>query len=364
MVKDFEFKINIESSIDESTFHKKVLNIIQDILNASFSNFEKRKIIDRNERLNFACPYCGDSVKDIFKKRANVYKNGYNFHCYNCGTHVTFENFIKDFGKSIEGKEIVYVRNLRDQNKQESFQRHYIDNSYFFNEAVLKKYAIEKNIIFDKYNLVNINSQSANWIRKYLFDRNQFELNNFGWDQKYKRLFIFNLIKENKVLGFQVRNFKSNVKYITHTLEMIYKYLDIKHEKNEEFLEVNKLSFLFGLNTTDFNAPIIITEGPLDSFLIPNGMSVCGINNEFPFEIANLMWMYDCDPPGTKKAVEKIMNSEYVFLWKKYIKDIGFDTFAKKIDYSDIVKFARINNKNLLPLNDYFSNNKYDAFWI
>jgi hypothetical protein len=230
---------------------------------------------------------------------------------------------------------------------------------------LLNKYALEKEIIFKDYGLVDIETPAGNWIRKYLNGRNQYNMNTFAWDPKYSRLFIFNLTKENKVLGFQVRNFKNSaIKYVTHTLEMIYKKHEIEIPISDEFSEVNRLSFLFGMNTTDFGQSIIVTEGPLDSFLIPNGMSVCGTNNDFPFELDNILWLYDSDDSGNKKAIERLSNGEYVFLWKKYIKDLGLNVFTTKIDYTDIVKFAKVQKKNLLPLRDYFSNNKYDIYYV
>jgi hypothetical protein len=364
MVQDFEFTATSfgNKSFNTDDFKIKAERLVREIIQDVFQNDnEKSKVISRDERLNFACPYCGDSAKDRHKKRGNIYTNAYSFHCYNCLTHVPFEEFLKDFGRSLNGNEIVYIRDLQDKNKQESLQKHYIDNSYFFDESVLEKYAIPKATIFKSYELVDIKSQKSNWIRKYLSDRHQLNFDAFAWDPKYSRLFIFNLTKEDKVLGLQVRNFKSEPKYVTHTIEMLYKHIEQSYEKTPEFLEVNRLSFLFGMCTTDFTRPIIVTEGPLDSFLIPNGMSVCGIDNDFPFEIGNIRWMYDCDTPGMKKAMEKLLRGEYVFLWKKYLRDCGFEIYANKIDYNDVVKFAKINNKNLLSLNDYFSNSKYDA---
>jgi hypothetical protein len=101
------------------------------VTTAFHGNPEKSHVVTRGERLNFACPYCGDSIKDNNKKRGNIYFGTYDFHCYNCRTHVSFEDFIKDFGKSIDGKEIVHVRQLRDLNNQSGQQNHYVDNSYF-----------------------------------------------------------------------------------------------------------------------------------------------------------------------------------------------------------------------------------------
>ena len=46
-----------------------VKSILQKVLDKEFSNQKKRKVVDYNDRLNFACPYCGDSHKNNHAKR-------------------------------------------------------------------------------------------------------------------------------------------------------------------------------------------------------------------------------------------------------------------------------------------------------
>ena len=47
---------------------------------------------------NFRCPICGDSKKNKNKSRAYIYamKNNANFKCHNCGSSLSFNNFLKD----------------------------------------------------------------------------------------------------------------------------------------------------------------------------------------------------------------------------------------------------------------------------
>ena len=72
------------------------------ILNNSFSGY-KSEIRFFKDRINFACPYCGDS-HDSHKKRGNIYWKTLMFHCYNGGCHKKHANvvdFLKDNGQSI-----------------------------------------------------------------------------------------------------------------------------------------------------------------------------------------------------------------------------------------------------------------------
>ncbi|MCK9574556.1 MAG: hypothetical protein WC979_01480 [Candidatus Pacearchaeota archaeon] len=356
---------DFNKEVDDTQFRKKITGLVDEILRERHSEHEKQKPYPREERYNFACPYCGDSSKDATKKRANIYYKGYGFHCYNCKTHTSIEKFLSDFGKALDSSETIYARNVHSESVSKFVtSEKSVDISYFIDPTILEKYAIPKAAIFKHWNLTEIDAPENGWIRKYLKDRHQTNNNVFGWDKKLTRLFIFNLTLEGKVLGFQVRNFKTEPKYVTHTLEMIYKKMEIAIPTDKLFEESSKLSFIFGISTTDFSEMITITEGPLDSFLIRNAMSACGLENEFPFDISNKRYMYDYDSAGTSKALEKIKEGESVFLWKKYIADIGINIYKNKLDYTDVVTIAKSTKINLLPINGFFSDSKYDAFYI
>jgi len=364
---DLNFQLSdFNENVDDEQFRKKAIKLITEILIERFpSDFEKQQPYPREERLNFACPYCGDSAKDSRKKRANIYYKGYGFHCYNCKTHTSLETFLADFNKSLSSAETIYTRNIHSKAiAQFAKEDKNLDVSYFINPEILEKYALPRELIFKHYGLSEIDEPSNKWIKKYLKQRFQTNHHVFGWDKKLFRLFIFNYTKKGNVIGFQVRNFKSEPKYITHTLDMIYKKIEIALPTDDHFHELTKLSFLFGIASTDFSQMITITEGPLDSFLIRNGMSVCGIDNDFPFEISNIRWMYDHDEPGTKKALERIHRGESVFLWKKFISDMGLDIYKKKVDYTDVIMIAAKSGLHLLPINEYFSSSKYDSYYI
>ena len=91
--------------------------IIQRVLNKEFSNIQKRKTVDYNDRVNFACPYCGDS-SDPYKKRGNLYWKSLQYHCYNGGCpkrHTNLVEFLKDFHNPISNKDdlIFYLDYIR-----------------------------------------------------------------------------------------------------------------------------------------------------------------------------------------------------------------------------------------------------------
>ena len=372
MISDFEFTIaDFDKEVNTKKLNKKIESLIRDIVKEQFPNsIEKSTIRIRGERVNFACPFCGDSATDYSKKRGNIYipngkakaKTGYYFKCFNCGKYCALEQFLTDFGKSLSGNELIHVKNSQADSVKQHHNRN-VDNS-IYDLTILEKYAIEKEDIFKNYGLVALESKEGSWAKKYLVSRCQYGTKMFGWDPKYVRLFIFNLTKGGKILGFQVRNFKSEPKYVTHTLEMIYEHLQISYEKTKEFEEVNRFSYLFGICTVDFQKPIFVTEGPLDSMLLKNGISYCGIDNDLPFESKNLMYIYDKDKPGTEKACKMLQKKQNVFLWKKFLKDLGIENGNKKWDITDIFKWSRETEKEIPSLLGYFGNEKMDIWYL
>src|ERR1035437_5681996 len=66
----------------------KIVPILKEILRQRFPNdSERQRVIPQlnGTRLNFCCPWCGDSHDNARKKRGNFYTNWLYFKCYNGG---------------------------------------------------------------------------------------------------------------------------------------------------------------------------------------------------------------------------------------------------------------------------------------
>ena len=79
-----------------------IKNMVQKILDKEFSNSQKRRINDYTDRLNIACPYCGDSHRNNHSKRGNLYFNRLFFICFNCDKKTTLDRMCKDFNEQID----------------------------------------------------------------------------------------------------------------------------------------------------------------------------------------------------------------------------------------------------------------------
>ena len=87
----FSLSFDQNSTVEVKDFFLKAEDQIRDILAQRFpGNAYKQEVHDKHERLNFACPYCGDSATDNWKKRGNLYEEGFNFHCFNCNAIIMY----------------------------------------------------------------------------------------------------------------------------------------------------------------------------------------------------------------------------------------------------------------------------------
>lgn len=360
----FSFSYDKDRKIDPQVLLRKVRNALQEILNSRHSHYEKRTIHPKSERWNFACPYCGDSGTNPYKKRGNIYTDKFYFKCYNCGKYTDVAHFLKDFNKGdiLNGEEQFFVHEAEESTKQVNRQ---LDPSYLYDMEKLKKFAIDRNTIEEKLNLKRVDKSS---IQTYLHLRLQPRMDIFSWNQEKKQLYIFHLIPDtNMVLGFQVRNFKSYPKYMTYRLSRIYEMLGkvILKDQEEELDEIDEISTIFGILTIDMTHPITIFEGPLDSFLYKNSVATCSTNIDFPIDISSLRYFYDYDKAGRDAAIQKMGEGKPVFLWKKFFKEAHInEPTNKKMDLTDLVVLAKGKRISLPRLSNFFSNDKYDLYWI
>jgi predicted RNA-binding Zn-ribbon protein involved in translation (DUF1610 family) len=337
----------------------KVQSSLQGILNDRHSHWEKRQVDPKHGRLNFACPYCGDSANDSRKKRGNIYLNdGLYFKCYNCGKYRRIQGFLKDFSISLEADEIVLVREL--EKKSETLRKS-LDPSVFLNKENLMSWAIDRQTIEDKNKLVPLDRKR---IQVYLQKRLQPDLRRFSWNEEREQLYIFHLIPEtNKVLGYQIRNFKAQPKYLTFKLSKIYE--DLGLEVPDEVLDIDDISTTFGILDLDLSKPVTVFEGPLDSFLYRNSAATCSSNIDFPVSLGNLRYMYDYDKSGKEAAMKRASQGRPVFLWKKLLTDLGIlDTINKKMDLTDLLVLCKRKGIKLPRLSNYFSRDRYDIYHI
>lgn len=342
---------------------------VKSILKRNHTFSKKYELKEMHQRLNFACPYCGDSVDDINKKRGNLYWESLSFHCFNCSKHRDVDSFLKDFEEAFEDANIriELLKLIRERKRYEIGNNNSIKFDLFLQ---LDNLAISKNELFNFLNIYPINKNTK---RAYPYLKSRLLTGNlarFAFDPRRNMLYVFNMdITGEKIIGYQIRNLEeSSAKYLSYNIERIYnrlnKPLNISSEKIDS---LNKISMLFGILSLDFARDFTVCEGPIDAMFIKNSIGLTGVKknvDDFD-ELDSVKYFFDNDYEGKKKIIEKMKIRKRGFLWKKYISENNL-TRHKIKDLNDLVKIAFKEKKKeiLVNIDLYFSDNPRDIIYV
>lgn len=348
-----------------SDMKARIIDKMIRVLYDSHTHPDKRKILENRDRLNFACPYCGDSTDNTRKKRGNLYWNDLYIHCYNCSTHVSLDTFLNDFSINFEGNDRVDIINFIKENKKHIVHGESLD-FYLFDK--IKKLAIPFDELALNFNIYPINALTY---RAYPYLKSRLlhhKLNEFAYDPRKKELYVFNLTPDRKIIGFQTRPLDGNgPKYQTWNIKRIFDKIKKPIDANEEDIDnLNKISMLFGILTVDLTRNFTVFEGPIDAKFMRNTVGLTGVKKQIiDFnDIPTARYFFDNDIEGKTRMIEKLKDGQTVFMWEKFIKDYNIP--RKKIkDLNDIVKYEYEHRVGCLyNLDKYFTNNRLDLIFI
>lgn len=345
---DFSFSLSDTFKEKENLTLQKIKIHLQCILDHCFINSNKRKIEEFSSRYNFACPYCGDSTTDNFKKRGNLYFKNMNYKCFNCGVRISLYNLISEYKQYCNlNDEDLYVF----KNYQIDIDSHNITNTKinFFDMKHIEKYSFSKEKLKKIFGFIDINNTNAEIFLKNRYHKN-FE--NFLYQPKGNSLIILNAINDI-IIGYQIRPLKHK-QYYTYKLSTIYSKCGM--EINEDVNKLDNISSIFNILNINFDRPLTVFEGPMDCFLYNNSIALAGAHNVLNFEVENMQYWFDNDETGKKKAIDKMKEGSKIFLWRKYLNAVYIDEKIK--DLNDLIIYSKLNNIKLIPFDDYFSNDK------
>lgn len=346
----------------------QIITKVELVLRDNFSG-PKSEVKLHRDRLNFACPYCGDST-NIHKKRANIYWKNLIYHCYNdgCAKHTNLVNFLKDYDRSINNiEDLTFLLDYIRTNQVVKITKEYLEVNVF---QELKDYSIPLSTIKKKLNLVD--SSESMKLEKYLkgrFMHNRLE--HFLYSPKMEQLYIFNLTADKKsVVGWQIRNFDpGRTKYVSFNIEKInHLILDKKINLSEEqIIKMNTLSLFFGIFYTDFSKTTTVFEGPIDSFLITNSIAITGSDKPTDMfdEISTIRYLFDNDFAGRRSMEDKLKRRKKVFMWNKLVRDFKIQPRLADMktikDLNDLVKYCwKTKNEAIKHLDKYYTDNPLD----
>ena len=328
------------------------LKFIND-LSGRLSQFKKKT----DYLFNFRCPHCGDSQKSKTKARAYLYrvKNDMFFKCHNCGQGQNLANFIKfvdpklyesyllerykksapatpkpefDFKptKFKDQTPIDDLKSIKDLPKDHP-ARLYCDNRKIPEKC------------FDKLFLSD----------KFMTLVNEVKPNTYKVIKDHPRLIIPFYDTTGKVFAFQGRAFgKEQPKYLT-----------IKLDENKQKV--------YGLDKVNFQQPIYITEGPIDSLFIDNCLAAGGadlfLKNKIPNE--NITYIFDNEPRNKEivKRMYKVIEQNFnVVIWPEdlQLKDVNDMIMSglTKLELQDIISNNTYSKLSALTKLNYWKKTK------
>ena len=368
-----------------------IKNILQKILNKEFANVQKRRVNDYSDRLNFACPFCGDSHRNNHAKRGNLYFNRLVFICFNRDKKTTFDRMCKEFNEQIDpDKKLEMIEHLDSIMTYNDYQSEFVDAKFdnLIDLGDLEK-SIELNLTpFSDFKPIQVNGG----IYKYLIGRgiepdkhkNIYQAKYWKNEDESEWIIVMLNRRDTKLLGMQVRNLKEGRRrmFKIYNYENILEWVNLAKEDPKqvdinELVIYNKLSYYFNILNVDFDRMITVFEGYLDSLFYPNSIGLVGVNTDFRFlenSGFDLQYFFDNDEAGFKKSEEKLKEGYTVFLWNKLFESIvdqknsndPFSLLHRISKVKDVNKLCQLTpdafKKLKLPL--FFSKDILDVKWI
>ena len=303
-----------------------------DIIDAKYIGFlssrlEKFKKVKKN-LYNFRCPICGDSQKHKNKARGYFYqiKANTNYKCHNCGSSMSFNNFLKHVDSTLHGQYV--IEKFKEGHTSISGAGNFVVDEPKFN---FEKPKFKSNDICDELDKISALNKTHS-ARCYLVNRGikEEDLRQFyycpnfkEWTNKHKR--TFDSIKndeariiiplrdsESNLFGYQGRSLdpKAKMRYITIMLK-------------------ENLPKIYGLDRIEQDKTVYVVEGPFDSTFVKNSIALCGSDGDLEYlKTCDLIYVYD-NEPRNKEIVSRIerciRDNRRVVIWPNSIeqKDIN-----------------------------------------
>lgn len=368
-----------------------IKDILQKILNKEFSNSQKRKIADYNDRFNVACPYCGDSHKNNHAKRGNLYLNRLIFICFNCDKKTTLDKLCKDFNEQIDpDKKLEMIEHLNSVMTYSDYEGDFVDAKFddLIDLSELERVFSQDLTPISDFKPIQVNGG----VYKYLigrgippeFHKNIYQAKYWKNEDEHEWIIVMLNRRDDKILGLQIRNLKEGKRrmFKIYNYENLLEWTNLGKESGSDLdinqlVVYNKLSYYFNILNVDFSKRITVFEGYLDSLFFPNSIGLVGVNTDYRFlenEYLEIQYFFDNDEAGYKKSEEKIKIGYSVFLWRKLFEDIvdkknSYDPYAllhRVSKVKDINKLSTLvpNPYKKLELQNYFSKDTLDLKWI
>lgn len=270
------------------------------------------------DRINFRCPFCGDSKKSSTKKRGWFYLNGGGYYCFNCGTSMSGIKLLEQLaGVDFSDIKREYVKLFLKSGANSQLSAH-----TFIPQTEPSVFNCQS-IIDPKWKKPLTNSAY-----EYLKNRKIFEAPNFKDE-------LFSVIGKTDAEEYIL------IPWVVSGVDAYYQLNDFKHIKGLKYIfPKNKKKLIYGIDNIDPLFPyIFVFEGAYDSMFVKNGVaSGTKAITEYQLKLLKSRWprhqiccAYDNDKAGISSMI-KLINSNSNMKFFKW-----FDESTKQKDINDFI---------------------------
>jgi len=279
---------------------------------------------------NFRCPICGDSKKNRNKTRGYLYavKANTNFKCHNCGSSMSFNNFLKQIDPTFHKQ--YTLEKFKEGHSGRNFSAE--EPEFHFEEPKFKQ----------KINLPKAKTNPT--AEGYLVAR-KLNPEEFYYAEKFKE-FVNTLKPTFEDTKYDEARIIIPLFYNQNLIGIQGRSLDFENPKSVKYITVminDDAPKIYGLDNIRTDAPVYVTEGPFDSTFIRNAIAMCGADADVSrWGIRNPIWIYDNEPRNREivNRIERtISTGDSVVIWPSNIidKDIN-DMVMSGLDVQTVIE--------------------------
>lgn len=310
---------------------------IKDVLKKRFPEDRfKQEVYESGGKINFACPYCGDSKSDSRKKRGNLYPDRGFYKCYNdgCAVKTDLPKFISKFSLKYslgipDVKAEVKWAPQTSKKKRGSLIELLINKQA--TDHLLKIEEVAHRFSLTPCSEINLDTELGQFIKNRSLDTLLAFQKCSYFDSREDKVYLFNLDQRTgKILGFAIRRIGENMagpKYLIKNYSELKKNGLIRNVEDDIITDIDSINNYFNVLNVDFSKPIMVTEGQLDAMFLNNSIATTGISKsklllENLLSKSNTLILFDSDLAGKTQSIDLIKKGYRVFLWNKVMADI------------------------------------------
>jgi len=370
----------------------EIVDFVRDVLAKRFSGDPHKVKINEDDstKLNFACPYCGDSEKDPTKKRGNLYYSTQSYKCFNdgCLIWVPLNKFISNFALRYS-LSIPLLKENKPTGKPLRHETKRGELIQFLMNPKVKSSLLDFSYLQNRFYLIPCkDAPEDSLVYEYVKNRNLIGLPSFEqtcyYDNLMNKIYIFNLdLRSGKVLGVSIRKIDDSPgpKYKIRNYSEFRKSHIIPKIDEDVIFKIDAINNYYNILNINFSQPVIVTEGQIDAMFLRNAIATTGVTKSKSLlgtllSKTNAFILFDNDKAGKTESLKLIKNGYKVFMWSNLIDDMKrkYPESLKSIisikDINDLYNFYkdRDDSFNYDQFNEiisqYFSSSVYDLIGI